>query len=195
MSFTIKNGDFPPFFVWLPEGKITISLGELFTNAISSTWASALNKNPPLSIGEWEIPWALGHCVSHDISTWKIPHDMGNIPWHLYLLNGKSHCVSHTIHSNPYAHFEGSFRKPAFFFQQSIAEDFIHIRTLDGKLIFTVSSEDDLLDFPLKILVVAGGWSYREWEWNGWNGMMVIQSVFGKTIGKWCFYGKIIGKP
>jgi hypothetical protein len=44
------------------------------------------------------------------------------------------------------------------FFQQSIAEDFIHIRTLDGKLIFTVSSEDDLLDFPLKILVVAEGW-------------------------------------
>eukprot|EP00435_Cladocopium_sp_Y103_P054969 s276_g18.t1 len=41
---------------------------------------------------------------------------------------------------------------PEFVAVEEKASDFIHIRTLDGKLIFTVSSEDDLLDFPLKTL-------------------------------------------
>ena len=44
-------------------------------------------------------------------------------------------------------------------------EDFIHIRTLDGRLIFTVSSEDELLDFPLKILETMWWEWEREWDW------------------------------
>ena len=108
------------------------------------------------------------------------------------------HAVSHTIHSNPYAHFEGSFRNPAFFFQQTIAEDFIHIRTLDGKLIFTFHRRMTCWTSRWRSWSwQKGGWSYREWmEWDDGDPLRFWIGSFLPTFSKQevtdCFWDKAI---